>query len=266
VKSYYELLEIAPTATAEEIKHAFRQQIAKYHPDKVQHLGAEFQEMAAGRAAELTQAYRTLTNAALRAEHDAELAGRAAASDAPSEAPSPEPTVQAPVAPEPAAAKPSSSGTMFEAARANRDELLRRATVARFRQALDIEFGKYQPLALPGFEVTCVPKPPMFSFRLPPRVVGRFVDRVDRAAVSEAWALAARAPKDPQRDLCVFLLGPDMAAPAELAAAIGEERRRPSTIGGKMVLVPVNTRNWTAHVPTDAPPIVRALVTRLRGT
>ena len=48
VKNYYELLEIEPTASADEVKRAFRQQIARYHPDKVQHLGKEFQEMAAG--------------------------------------------------------------------------------------------------------------------------------------------------------------------------------------------------------------------------
>ena len=47
VKNYYELLDLAPTATSDEIKRAFRLQIARYHPDKVQHLGKEFQDMAA---------------------------------------------------------------------------------------------------------------------------------------------------------------------------------------------------------------------------
>ncbi len=60
LKNYYELLEIAPNASAEEVKRAFRVQIARYHPDKVQHLGKEFQSMAADRAAELTEAYRIL--------------------------------------------------------------------------------------------------------------------------------------------------------------------------------------------------------------
>ena len=30
---YYDLLEVAPTATADEIKKAFRKQAMKYHPD-----------------------------------------------------------------------------------------------------------------------------------------------------------------------------------------------------------------------------------------
>ena len=73
MKTYYELLDIAPGARPDEIKHAFRREIAKYHPDKVQHLGKEFQEIAAVKASELTQAYKTLTDADLRAEYDGTL-------------------------------------------------------------------------------------------------------------------------------------------------------------------------------------------------
>lgn len=52
MKTYYELLDVAPQASSDEIKRAFRREIARYHPDKVQHLGPEFQEIAAkiGRA------------------------------------------------------------------------------------------------------------------------------------------------------------------------------------------------------------------------
>mgnify|MGYP003349405467 CR=1 FL=1 len=53
MKTHYELLAVEPTADADTIKKAFRREIARYHPDKVIHLGAEFQEMAATRAAEL---------------------------------------------------------------------------------------------------------------------------------------------------------------------------------------------------------------------
>ena len=60
MKSHYELIGVDPTADAETIKKAFRREITQYHPDKVTHLGAEFQEMAAMRAAELTTAYKIL--------------------------------------------------------------------------------------------------------------------------------------------------------------------------------------------------------------
>src|SRR3990167_244272 len=79
-RSYYELLGVASSAPVEEIKRAFRREIAKYHPDKVQHLGREFQEIAAVKAAELTQAYKTLCDESLRTEYDA---GRAAEGRAP---------------------------------------------------------------------------------------------------------------------------------------------------------------------------------------
>ena len=51
MKTHYELLGLTPTADADTIKKAFRREIARYHPDKVVHLGAEFQEMARSRAA-----------------------------------------------------------------------------------------------------------------------------------------------------------------------------------------------------------------------
>ena len=73
MKTHYEMLGLEPTADADTIKKAFRREIARYHPDKVMHLGSEFQDMAATRAAELTVAYKTLTDAALRAEYDASL-------------------------------------------------------------------------------------------------------------------------------------------------------------------------------------------------
>ena len=70
LKNYYDLLEIAPDSPAEEVKRSFRAQSARYHPDKVQHLGKEFQSMAADRAAELTEAYRILSDPQRRAEYD----------------------------------------------------------------------------------------------------------------------------------------------------------------------------------------------------
>ena len=56
MKTHYEILGLESSADADAIKKAFRREIARYHPDKVIHLGAEFQEMAATRAAELTVA------------------------------------------------------------------------------------------------------------------------------------------------------------------------------------------------------------------
>ena len=56
----YTVLGLKRTATVEEIKRAYRTQAARYHPDKVTHLGEEFQELAKKKFQELHWAYETV--------------------------------------------------------------------------------------------------------------------------------------------------------------------------------------------------------------
>jgi curved DNA-binding protein CbpA len=276
VKTYYEMLDVPASASVDEIKRAFRREIAKYHPDKVQHLGKEFQEIAATKAAELTQAYKTLTDESLRAEYDTLLeTGEAAPAPAHHAAPPPPaseetpPPAQsarpAPSEPTPVAQPHPGSSSAFSQDRAGASDLVRRATLMRFRQALTGEFGNYEEVPLQGFEVTCIPKPPFWKMKLPARVLGRFAEQVDAATLAETWAMASRMKPDKQRDLCVLLMAPKLAAARDLAAAIAEQRRKPMPAGGKLIMVPVSTINWAAHVPTDAPPVVKSLLTRLKS-
>jgi DnaJ like chaperone protein len=58
----YAILGLTPGATREEIKGAYRRLAAQYHPDKVQHLGKEFQKMAEARFREIQQAYDELNS------------------------------------------------------------------------------------------------------------------------------------------------------------------------------------------------------------
>jgi DnaJ like chaperone protein len=46
VYSFYKILETTPDANEEELKKAYRKMATKYHPDKVSHLGEEFQKAA----------------------------------------------------------------------------------------------------------------------------------------------------------------------------------------------------------------------------
>lgn len=54
------LLEVSPQASPEEIKAAYKRAVARYHPDKVAHLGKEFQELAHKKLLAIQQAYEIL--------------------------------------------------------------------------------------------------------------------------------------------------------------------------------------------------------------
>ena len=266
MKNYYDLLELTSAATLDDIKRNFRREIAKYHPDKVQHLGAEFQEIAARKAAELTEAYKTLTDETQRAAYDdmirtgAHPGASAAAPAAPQRAHAR--TAVAEAEPEPA---PAARGSVFQQDRAGASQLIFKASVIRFRQALTTEFGSYEQPKVDPFQVACVPKAGFLKFKTPPCVLGRFVEQVDAGVVIESWSAAARMKKDGPRDLVVFVMGPAVAPAGELAVAINEQRKKPIPGGGRLVLVPVNTRTWNAHIPTDAPAIVKSVLARLKS-
>jgi curved DNA-binding protein CbpA len=255
-KNHYDVLEVAPTAPADEIKRAFRAQIARYHPDKVQHLGKEFQEMAAGRAAELTEAYRVLSNEAQRADYDRTLSVGPPAPSPPAAAQNatPEP------APPPAAEAPRPSAA-YTKERASRDQFVRKATVQRIRQAL--VSADYNEEDVRGFDIALVPKPKMFGGGKRPRLFGRFVEPVDGAAVAEAWSMAIKGIPSTNDEVCVLLLGSSVAPPRELAEAIALQRRR--NRGAKVTLVPIDVRTWDAHMPVDAPTVCKDLLTRLKA-
>jgi preprotein translocase subunit Sec63 len=54
---WYQVLNVSTAASAEEIRAAYRQLISQYHPDKVQQLGPELQELATRKSQEITAAY-----------------------------------------------------------------------------------------------------------------------------------------------------------------------------------------------------------------
>lgn len=265
VKNYYELLGVDPASGADEIKRAFRQQIARYHPDKVQHLGKEFQDMAADRAAELTEAYRMLSNASLRAEYDRarQAAAPVPAPSRPAHAAEAQPREEK--APGPVEEQPATgSANRFSQERATRDEFVRKAVLGRFKQAMTMALGNtYDDSEFRGFDLACVPKPKLFGGTRGPRLLGRFVPRVDGDAVADAWTQAGKWGAA-NEEICVFLMGSSIAPPRELASMIAEQKRKPSR-GGRVTLIPVDARDWDAHVPVDAPPVVKKLLARLKS-
>ena len=266
-KTHYQVLDLPPTATADDIKKAFRQQIARYHPDKVQHLGKEFQEMAAERAAELTEAYRILSDEGRRADYDRALStgggpGAPATATPGAAAAAPRPAdggFQAPPPPPPPSPADSSSSNAFSQERATRDSFIRKALLGRLRHAAQ-QMGGYDEGQEPGFDLVWLPKAKMFARTKGPRLVARFVSRVDAETIADAWMKAAKWAG--AEEVCVLLVGSGIAPAGELATAIAEQRRKART--SKVTLIPVDGRNWDAHLPTDAPASAKTLLTRVR--
>jgi curved DNA-binding protein CbpA len=235
----------------------------------VQHLGHEFQEMAAERAAELNEAYRTLSDKGRRAEYDlghgAAPAGRTAA--APAAAAAGGAATETPAAEAETGAPPrNDSGPnqrQFQQERLRRDRFVLKAAVGRFAQALAVIDRGYEGTQVPGFDIAYVPKSRIFARHKGPQLLGRFVDSVDAAAIADTWEQVGKLTAPADAEICVFLMGSEVAPARELADAIAHQRRRGAK-GRTVVLIPVDARNWDAHVPTDAPAIARTLLAGLR--
>ncbi len=56
----YRVLEISPSATDQEVKKAYRNMALRFHPDKVAHLGPEFQKSAHVKFSKVNEAYNLI--------------------------------------------------------------------------------------------------------------------------------------------------------------------------------------------------------------
>jgi hypothetical protein len=264
VDNFYLLLSVERSASQDQIKKAFRAEIARYHPDKVHHLGKEFQEIAATRAAQLTEAYRTLTNPELREEYDRRfLAGapRVAApvvSTAPAAATRQEPS-PAPPPPAPDASAGPNAPSRFAWEHGLRDNVVKKATIERIREVVLNMTGATE-LPPSGFTLSfSIRVRNMFGQGVAQRVAFILVPAVDTGAIRDAWIAAQRAGGH----LCLLVMGSELGSPRDLGHALTEMKRK-SRSERNVWLVPVNFRDWSAHMPVGAPALCRDVLKRLR--
>ena len=59
----YRVLEVSPNASDDEVRRAYRRMSMKHHPDKVAHLGAEFQKAATEKFQRVNAAYAAIKKA-----------------------------------------------------------------------------------------------------------------------------------------------------------------------------------------------------------
>jgi len=269
VRTHYELLSLTSTADADAIKKAFRREIARYHPDKVIHLGAEFQDMAATRAAELTVAYKTLSDPALRDEYDASIQAAVPPPHVP-KTPQPEFREQAPPPPPvDADTPPPPPGTKgrFASERADRDQILKRAIAGRVLGIVETLYGKIETPTVRGFDLAMVPlAKPRFLGAHPPRVLMRVVGTADAAAITDAYAAASRARlhvgKSP---IVVLLFARTLAAQPELSKAneANARGRKSPDSPEEVAVVVVDTANWSCRLPPGCSTAVHKLTNQI---
>ena len=267
MKNYYELLAVEASAPPEEIKRAFRQEIARYHPDKVQHLGKEFQDMAATRTTELTDAYRTLMNAELRADYDRLLQTLQGTPASGATTPHTSRTPAVPPPPRHESESSSRRSTLFTEERTTKDEFVRKATLARIRDILQAEPTPHTELPVRGFDlVSATQESRLFGKSRPvPHLLVRLVRQIDRAAIQETWGMARKALGRENKEACVMLLG-TIKAQREASEAVAALRRQPGRDTPALMLIPIDIRDWSAQVPSDAPRICKTILEKLRKT
>jgi hypothetical protein len=275
VKSHYELIGVDPSADAETIKKAFRRAITQYHPDKVTHLAAEFQELASIRAAALTTAYKILTDADARAQYDETLPGGAA--DILRETPLPAQAAAAAVAPEPAQERSGGPETSrFDEDRAGKIDIVRRATLQRVYLALGQTAGDCDFPDVRGFDLACIPRgktgttlslSELLKKPVAPVVLVRIVAIVDGGAAMEAFGNAVRSRIDSKgRAIALLLIGNQLGPPGELARAIADARKKSPLTQDRIFPVPINTGDWSVMFPRNTPDVIRTLVERLTSS
>src|SRR5689334_7255110 len=59
-RSPWEVLEVSPSASSEEIRAAYQAKVRQYHPDKVASMGPELQEVAERHTKEINAAYEAV--------------------------------------------------------------------------------------------------------------------------------------------------------------------------------------------------------------
>jgi hypothetical protein len=267
VKTHYALLGVDPTADVDTIKKAFRQEIALYHPDKVAHLGRDFQEMASTRASELTVAYSTLTDPQARAAYDATLAANGKPAPAPQAAAAPAAPAQSPpTVRTQAATPPAATGPTVDHQRVGRDDIVRRASLGRVRAVLKEAMSEYDTTPVKGFDLAFLSRAKSSLFRRAPRpsLLVKLAAEVDAALIAEACQHATKARIE-QKPLVLLLLGDRHAPTGELGQAIEEFRRRNRSLVDSVFPVPVDIRDWSAKIPSNAPVEVRSVVDKLKN-
>ncbi len=249
-KNYYEILAIDRLCSPEDIKHAFRTQIALSHPDKVSHLAQEIQELAFQRTAELTEAYRVLSNGELRSHYDRKLQG-----------------TMKPAAP----INGNESVRKFEesAGGLGKDDFLYKTGLARVRSAVQETVPGMCESPVRGFDLAFAARRKwgiLSTGRDCAQVLVRALPLVDSQAVEEGWAGALKVARGIKGDLYLFLMGVKLGGADRLSASIlALQRQTRLQDETRILVIPLNVNSFAALIPNGAPEPLRGIIRALQN-
>jgi hypothetical protein len=248
------LLGIALPATIDEVKRAYRRQISRYHPDKVHHLGEEFQVLAAEKSAQLTEVYRRLLEANGSDERVDDVA-------VPTATPREEPRVSDVSAP-----PPVNRMSSWQAVAAGCPSLILTAAIDRVSQAVRLTLPRADEFTVPGFS-------------------GAWRTRADWRGLLKRRPIegvllrepAGDMPSDRQRvprirPLVSGVDGPIVivdlvVGPLAIDPQPPSNARPPSSRGEHDVhVVTLDAMTWKARMPPEAPAIAHLILARVRDS
>ena len=155
-------------------------------------------------------------------------------------------------------------------------DIVRRATIARIRDALEDVIGDCFMSNVKGFDLACIPRAkPVTSLTLSqffrrqvmPIVLVRIGPVVDAAMATDAFAHAVRARLDGKgKPVALLMIGQSLAPSSELARAIEDARKKSPASLETIFPVPIDGRDWTAKIPLNAPDAIRTLIDRLKSS
>ena len=247
------LLGITLPASAEEVKKAYRRQIARYHPDKVHHLGEEFQVLAAEKSAQLTDIYHQLLESG---GCDPTVEATPIVSD---EAAPPAAAASAPAATTERVHRMSS----WQAVAAGCPSLILSAATDRMIQCIRWTMPRAEELTVAGFSLACRTRP---DWR------GRIWQR--RPSEGVLLRTPADTPSSGRRvrvrDLLPGVDGTVVLFDLTLDARAGDRRETAdnqtpaSRAEADVFTVGIDAMTWKARVPPNAPEIAHQILARLR--
>lgn len=250
------LLGIALPASPEEVKRAYRRQISRYHPDKVQHLGEEFQVMAAEKSAQLTRIYQTLLESD-GSDERVEVASGAADAGTPAGGAAQTQTTTSPGT----GPRRVNRASTWQAVAVGCPSLILGAAVDRVTQSVRWTLPRAEEIPVAGFTLACRTRSDwrgLFKRRRPLEAV-----------LLRAPTDAGPAPRQRIRDLLPDVDGAIVMFDLVLnPLAAGQQqpigRTPPARREADVFNVTVDAMTWKARVPPHAPEIAHLILERLR--